>query len=128
MVSVKGTESKKENVGENNTSTYTVYNVHVNTTFPALCGGGPGTYHVQRRYNEFKFLHQRLAQRAAAAGTPLPPLPEGGFVGFLTRNSGQTVAQRERTFDIMMRTLSGNPALRTLPELMAFLQRSARDR
>eukprot|EP00850_Spirogloea_muscicola_P000578 SM000002S05658 [mRNA] locus=s2:1447387:1458351:+ [translate_table: standard] len=76
---------------------------------------------VIRRFSDFVWLHDRLAEKNR--GTIIPPLPEKNVVEKF-RFSADFIEGRRRALDAFMGRLAAHPRLRRSPDLQLFLQAS----
>lgn len=103
------------------------YSVQVRTTLPALLtaarahpecasvdvisGVEVASYVLNKRYNDFKSLHETMEGPARRAGVVLGPLPAGGVGQWLRKDDASLWAERQAAFARLLAHLTSTPAL-----------------
>jgi sorting nexin-1/2 len=94
---------------------YITFKVTTKTTMPTFKNSNPT---VERRYNEFLWLHDRL--EAQYKGYVIPPLPEKNSLSF-NRFTPEFIEYRRKELEKFLRRLAEHPALRKAADLATFL-------
>jgi hypothetical protein len=103
------------------------YSVQVRTTLPALLtaarahpecssvdvisGVEVASYVLNKRYNDFKSLHDAMEGPARRAGVVLGPLPAGGVGQWLRKDDASLWSERQSAFGRLLAILTSSPAL-----------------
>ena len=93
-----------------------VYRVVTRTSLPQF---GQPELAVFRRFRDFKWLHDRLAQRYR--GVVLPPLPEKNAVQSKFQSDDRFIEARRRALMVFLNRVAAHPLLLQSDELKAFL-------
>ena len=113
------------------------YSVSVRTTLPSLlaaCRAHPelatvdvvggvevATYVINRRYNDFKTLHEAMTPASRRAGVVLPVLPSGGLGQWLRKDDAVLWAERQGCFARLLAALTASPSLWSHGQLAVWL-------
>lgn len=103
------------------------YSIQVRTTLPALLtaarahpecaavdvveGSEVASFVLNRRYNDFKNLHDAMLEPARKAGVVLPIFPAGGVGQWLRKGDSALWAERQGCFARTLAVLASSPAL-----------------
>ncbi|XP_057843444.2 sorting nexin 1 isoform X1 [Cryptomeria japonica] len=100
----------------NGVQAYVSYRVITKTNMPEYQAP---EFHVIRRYSDFVWLHERLAEKNK--GIFIPPLPEKSAVEKF-RFSAEFIELRRRGLDVFLNRIASHPQLRQNEDLKFFLQ------
>lgn len=83
-------------------------------------GFAAATLHVQRRFRDFLWLHERLLE--SYPGVLVPPVPEKSLVGKFAAQDSAFVERRRAALEHFVCRVARHPLLRTTVELRYFLE------
>eukprot|EP00347_Sterkiella_histriomuscorum_P012397 403368732 len=110
------TECKTISQGYFGMSSFTQYQLETRSKLPSY--DPTRVYIVQRRFNDFEWMHQKLSEDKSYKGLMIPPLPEKKFVGKLDNNF---IEKRKEELESYLRVITTHNILKFDQQIFAFL-------